>query len=91
MKGEAGDDAKHPLQRLRLDFGAFKLRLRVGIAPVGSIPVAEIDQKPAASARDTPVGDFVHRAGIIAVGEDDAMIGRRLVGGQREGLLVAFD
>lgn len=91
MKGEAGGDAKHPLQRLRFNFGALKPRLRVGIAPVRAIPVAEINQKPSASARNAPMCYFVQRTGIIAVGENDAMIGRRVVGGQIEGFFVAFN
>ena len=88
VEGKARRYTKQPFQRLRLDLHRFKLALRHGVAAVGTIPVAEINQLAPLGSGDTPVGDFMQRAGVIAVGEHHAVIAEFLIGGEVVGLVI---
>src|SRR5699024_10408978 len=65
---------EQPVERLRLHFNIFKLALRLGIASVRAIPVAEINQLTARFPGNTPVRNLMNCAGIKAMSKDDSVI-----------------
>src|SRR5690606_17613510 len=56
---ETRGDGKRPFQRLRLRFDALELRLLIGVALVGFVPVAVIHPQPALFPGHAPVRNLV--------------------------------
>ena len=82
---------EQPVECLRLHFNIFKLALRLGIASVRAIPVAEINQLTARFSGNTPVRNLMNCAGIKAVGKDNSVIRYFRISRKIDRFVVAFN